>query len=147
MHAGQPRVLSGMCTRSGTICRVPTAVLYATKCCVTSHDPSAGLLFQASNIGEWYTKKVFSSSIILATLNFWWEFPFNIRPTFSLTSWANVGMSTSHCETIPRPTEKLAVWLRRKHHNSHNSKSQFSFTRIPGGGGGGKKYPTLCNSY
>ena len=58
----------------------PTAVRYANKCCVTSHDTSTGLLgtFQASNIGEWYTKKLFrSSSIILATLNFWWEFPFN----------------------------------------------------------------------
>ena len=53
--AGQPRVLS-VCMHSGTInfvC-VPTAVLYATKCCVTSHDTSTGLLgtFQASNIGE-----------------------------------------------------------------------------------------------
>ena len=63
--------------------RVPTAVLYATRCCVTSHDTSAGLfgIFQASNIGEWYTKKLFrSSSILLATLNFWWEFPFNRHP-------------------------------------------------------------------
>ena len=33
--------------------QVPTAVWYATKCCVTSHDTSDGLLgtFQASNIG------------------------------------------------------------------------------------------------
>ena len=59
---------------------VPTAVRYASKYCVASHDTSTCLLgtFQASNIGEWYTKKLFrSSSIILATLNFWWEFPFN----------------------------------------------------------------------
>ena len=34
--------------------QVPTAVLYAAKCCVSSHDTSTGLLgtFQASNIGE-----------------------------------------------------------------------------------------------
>ena len=36
--------------------RVPTAVQYSTKCCMTSHNTSTGLLgtFQASNIGEWY---------------------------------------------------------------------------------------------
>ena len=53
--------------------RGPTAARYATKCCVTSRDTSAGRLgtFQASNIGEWYTEKFLrSSSIILATLNF-----------------------------------------------------------------------------
>ena len=67
--------------------RVATAVLYATKCCVTPHDTSTGLLgtFHASNIGEWYTRKLFRSSfVVLATFNFWWEFPFNIR---KLRSW------------------------------------------------------------
>ena len=60
--------------------RFPTAVLYANKFCVTSHDTSTGLLgtFQASNIGEWYTKKLFRKrSIILAIFHFWWEFPAN----------------------------------------------------------------------
>ena len=69
--------------------RVPTAVHYSTKCCVTSHDTSPGLLgtFQASNIGEWYTKKLFrSSSIILPTLNFWWEFPFNVFINVSISN-------------------------------------------------------------
>ena len=44
--------------------RVPTAVRYATKCYVTSHDTSSGLLgtSQASNIGKWHTKKRFWSS-------------------------------------------------------------------------------------
>ena len=67
--------------------RVPTAVRYASKCCVTSHGTSTGLLgtFQASNIGEWYTKKLFSSSIIFATHNFWWEFPFKVYATLLCT--------------------------------------------------------------
>ena len=65
-------------------CRVSTAVQYTAKCFVTSCNTSTGLLgtFQASNIGEWHTKKLFrSSSIILATLIFWWEFPFKILCT------------------------------------------------------------------
>ena len=44
-----------VCVRiPGLFVRVPTAVLYVTKCCVTSHDTSTGLLgtFQASTIGE-----------------------------------------------------------------------------------------------
>ena len=60
--------------------RVATAVQYSTKCCVMSRGTSTGLLgtFQASNIGEWYTKRLFRSiSIILATLIIWWEFPLN----------------------------------------------------------------------
>ena len=61
----------------------PTAVRYANKCCVTSHNTSTGLLgtFQASNIGEWYTKNFswVALSYLIATLNFWWEFPFNCR--------------------------------------------------------------------
>ena len=83
MHAGQPypgHECCPVCVRILELfTRFPTAVRYANKCCVTSHDTSTGLLgtFQASNIGEWYTKTLFTSrSIILATLNFWWEFPF-----------------------------------------------------------------------
>ena len=53
--------------------RVSMAVRYAIKCSMTSHNTSTGLLgtFQASNIGERYTKKLFRScSTILANLFF-----------------------------------------------------------------------------
>ena len=94
MHACRAAACCPVCVRIPELfVWVPTAVLYATKCCVTSHGTSTGLLgtFQASNICEWYTKKLFrSSSIILATLNLRWEFPFN-----SIDGWIHKDDTTS----------------------------------------------------
>ena len=55
---GSPPLYCPVCVRIPELfVRVPTAVQYSTKCCVTSHDTSTSLLgiFQASNIGKWYT--------------------------------------------------------------------------------------------
>ena len=64
---------------------LPTAVRYANKCCVTSHATSTSLLgtFQASYIGEWYTKNF--SGVALSYqphLIFGESSPLSIHPFF-----------------------------------------------------------------
>ena len=81
--AGQPWVLSSMCTHSGTICPsfYGSPVRYQVLRDVTRHfNRPFGNLPGFKHRRVIHQKNFRSSSIILATLNFWWEFPFNVPP-------------------------------------------------------------------